>query len=130
MENPIENNLIKFWFENDILISKFQKETVLSLDNLKQVIEMREKISGGEKQYWLYDITNLKNLTKEVRDYAERYGQDYLYCIAVLVNSHITKFIFNSYLKLNKPDFPFLFFTKKEKAVEWLMEIKAKNELS
>lgn len=130
MENPIENNFIKFWFENDILISQFQKDTVLSLDNLKQVIAMREKISGGEKQYWLYDITNLKNLTKEVRDYAERYGQDYLYCIAVLVNSHITKFIFNSYLKLNKPDFPFLFFAKKEEAVEWLMEIKAKNELT
>ena len=127
MEKPIENNFVKFWFENDILFSKFQEDTVLDLDSIKQVIEMREKISGGQKQYWLYDITTLKNVTKEVRDYAERYGQDYLYCIAVLVNSHITKFLFNSYLKLNKPDFPCLFFTEKEKATEWLLEMKSKK---
>lgn len=128
MENSIENNFVKFGFENEILYSQFQKDTVLDLDRIKQVIEMREKISGGQKQYWLYDIVNLKTVPKEVRDYAERYGQDYLYCIAVLVNSHITRFFFNSYLKLNKPDFPFLVFTKKEKAIEWLLQIKAKNE--
>jgi len=128
MENAIENSFVKFWFENGILFSKFQKDTELSLDGIKEAIEIREKISGEQKQYWLYDITNLKNVTKEVRDYADRYGQDYLYSVAVLVNSHITKFIFNSYLKLNKPDIPFLFFANKEKAVEWLLQIKEKNE--
>ncbi len=126
----LENNFVKFWFENGILFSKFQKDTVLNLDRIKQAIEMREKISGKQKQYWLYDITNIKTVPKEVRDYAERHGQDYLYCIAALVNSHTTKFIFNSYLKLNKPDFPVLFFTDKEKATEWIMEIKAKNEIN
>lgn len=95
----LENNFVKFWFENGILFSKFQKDTVLNLDRIKQAIEMREKISGKQKQYWLYDITNIKTVPKEVRDYAERHGQDYLYCIAALVNSHTTKFIFNSYLK-------------------------------
>lgn len=128
MGNPVENNFVKFWFENGILFSEFKKDTVLNLDDIKQAIEMREKLSGEQKQYWLYDITNLKNVTKEVRDYADRFGQNYLYCIAVLVNSHITKFIFNSYLKLNEPEFPFLFFTKREKAIEWLLEIKYKNE--
>lgn len=123
-----ENNFVKFWFENGILFSKFQNDTVLNLDHIKLAIEMREKISREQKQYWLYDITNLKTVSKEVRDYAERYGQDYLHCTAVLVNSHISKFMFNSYLKLNKPDIPFSFFTKKEKAIEWLLEIKAKNE--
>jgi hypothetical protein len=114
-DNYVENDCIKFWFENGILMSRFQSGTELDLTNIKEVIRIREEISEGEKQYWLYDITNLKNITKEVRDYAERYGQDYLYCIAVLVNSHITKFMFNSYLKLNKPDFPFLFLQKKKK---------------
>lgn len=124
----VENNFVKFWFENGILISKFQNDTVIDLDRIKQAIEMRGKISGKQKQYWLYDITNIKNINKEVRDYAEKYGQDYLHCVAMLVNSHITKFIFNSYLKLNKPNLPFMFFSKKEKAIEWLLEIKEKNE--
>ncbi len=128
-ENSVKNELIKFWFENGILISRFQNDIELDLVKIKEVIRLREEISRGEMQSWLYDISNLKNINKEVRDYADRYGQDYLYGVAVLVNSHITKFIFNSYLRLNKPNFPFLFFSNKEKAIEWLLEIKAKNEL-
>ena len=127
-ENSVENEYIKFWFENGIMISRFQKGVELDLVKIKEVIGMREEISGGEMQSWLYDITNLKSVPKEVRDYADRYGQDYLYGVAVLVNSHITKFIFNSYLRLNKPNLPFLFFSNEEKAIEWLLEIKAKNE--
>lgn len=124
----VENDFIKFWFENDILFSKFQKDTELDLESIKQAIEMREKISGEQKQYWLYDITNLKTITKEARHYAAKYGHDFICSNAVLVNSYITKFFFNSYLKLNKPDFPFLCFTKREKAIEWLLAIKAENE--
>jgi hypothetical protein len=124
----VENDFVKFWFEKDILFSKFKKDTELNLDNLKQAIEMREKISGGQNQYWLFDITNLKTVTKEARDYAAKYDEDFIRANAVLVNSYITKFMFNSYLKFNKPDFPFLCYTKKEKAIEWLLEIKAKNE--
>ncbi len=63
----LENDFIKFWIENDILYSRFKKATELNLDTIKQTIEMREKISGGQKQYWLYDITNLKTVTKEAQ---------------------------------------------------------------
>lgn len=124
----IENDFVKFWFENNILFSQFQKGTELNLNGIKQSIELREKISQGQKQYWLYDITNLKTVTKEVRDYAEKYGQDNLNCTAVLVNSHVTKFMFNTYLKLNKPKFPMRVFSSKEEAVKWLQEIKTKND--
>lgn len=125
----LENDFIKFWIENGILFSRFKQATELNIDTVKETIEMREKISGGQYQYWLYDITNLKTVTKEARNYATQYGEDFIYANAVLVNSYISKFIFTTYLKLSKPAFPFLCFTKREKAVEWLLEIKAKNEL-
>lgn len=126
-ENSVKSECVKFWFENGILISRFENGIELDLVKIKEVIRTREEISKGEMQYWLYDITNLKSVSKEVRDYADRYGQDYLYCVAVLVNSHITKFIFNTYIKLKKPIMPFLVFTNKEKAEKWLLEIKADN---
>lgn len=126
-ENSVKNEYIKFWFENGILISRFQEGIELDLVKIKELIRIREEISGGEMQYWLYDITNLKSVSKEVRDYADRYGQDYLNGVAVLVNSHITKFMFNTYLKLNKPKVLFQVFANKEKAVEWLLEIKTEN---
>ncbi len=126
-ENFIKNEYVKFWFENGILISRFQEGIELDLLNIKELIRMREEISRGEMQYWLYDITNLNNVSKEVRDYANKYGQGYLDAVAVLVNSHITKFMFNSYLRLNKPNFPFQVFANKEKAMEWLLENKGKS---
>lgn len=127
MKEKTENDFVCFWIENGILFSQFKTDTVLNIDKIKEVILLREKISKGEDQYWLYDISNLKNINKEVRDYAEEFGQDYLAATAVLVNSHVAKFIFNAYLKLNKPKNPFLFFLTKEKAVAWLLELKQKK---
>lgn len=126
----LENDFIKFWIENGILFSRFKKPTELNIDTIKEAIAMREKISGGQKQYWLYDITNLKTVTKEARNYATKYGENFIYASAVIVNSYISKFIFTAYLKLSRPDFPFLCYTKKEKALAWLLEIKTNNERS
>ncbi|MEN9908822.1 MAG: hypothetical protein RLZZ540_1971 [Bacteroidota bacterium] len=126
-ENLVENDFIAFRLENGILFSKFQEGVEVDVERMKELISLREKISSGEMQYWLYDLGNVKNMTKEARDYADRYGQNYLRAVAVLVNSHITKFIFNTYIKLKKPIMPFLVFTNKEKAEEWLLEIKTEN---
>jgi hypothetical protein len=126
-ENLVENDFIAFRLENGILFSKFQEGVEVDVERMKELINLREKISSGEMQYWLYDLGNVKNMTKEARDYADRYGQNYLRAVAVLVNSHITKFIFNTYIKLKKPIMPFLVFTNKEKAEEWLLEIKTEN---
>lgn len=123
-ENYIMEKCIEFWFDKDILMSKFKKNTELNLVNIKEIIRQREEISGGQKQYWLYDLRNATNMSKEARDYADQYGQDFLHAVAVLVNSHITKFIFNSYLKFKKPIMPFHVFTTTEKAMRWLLELK------
>ncbi len=127
MNNITETDFIKFWFENGILISSFKDDTVLDLEKIKVAITIREQISEGKNQFWLYDISNLNNINKEVRDYADKYGQDYLNGIAVLINSHITRFMFNTYLRLNRPKIPFLFFSNKEKAFEWLLKLKENN---
>ncbi len=124
----IENDYMKFWFEDGILFSKFQQDTILDIEAVKQTIEMREQISVEKSQYWLYDITNMKSVTNEARQYAAQHGHDLIYACAGLVDSYVTKFIFTSYKKFGTPDFPFAFFTDKEKAVKWLSEIKAKNE--
>lgn len=124
-----ENRFIKFWFERDILNSTFENTIELDLLKMKEVIQIREEISGEKKQYWLYDITNVKNITKEARDYADKQGQDRLSAVGVLVNSHVTKFIFNSYFKLKKSKMPFQVFTNKEKALEWLLSLKEKSKM-
>jgi hypothetical protein len=95
---------------------------------MKILIQTREEISNNKNQYWCSDATKIKSITKEARDYSEVNGQKLIYANAVVINSHVTKFIFNSYIKLKKVNFPFKAFTKKEDAIEWLKQIKSENE--
>jgi hypothetical protein len=124
-----ENDFMKFWFEDGILFSKFQKDTVVNLEAVKTTIELREKISVEKNQYWLFDITNIKSVTNEARQYGSKHGHNLVSACAVLVNSYFTKFLFTTYMKFNKPDFPFAFFANEEKAVEWLKELKEQNAM-
>ncbi|MGG7034593.1 MAG: hypothetical protein ACI7YS_05270 [Flavobacterium sp.] len=124
----IENEYVKFWFENGILFDELKRSTQITKDIMIGLVELRTTISDNKKQYWCMDGINVKSIDKEARDYADKYGQDLLFATAALVNSHLTKFMFNTFLKLKNPVIPFQVFTKKEEAIEWLLEIKAKNE--
>lgn len=128
--NEFESELVTTSIIDGIVLLKFQKGTILDLDAVKEAIALREKFATDEHQYVLCDITNVKNVTAEARKYGSKHGHNQIYACAVVINSCVTKFIFTSYLKFSKPDFPFAFFTCKEKALEWLKEIKAKNTKS
>lgn len=95
---------------------------------MSKLIELRHEISKNTNQYWCMDGTKIVSLNKEARDYAEKYGQDFINANAMMVNSHVTKFIYNMYVKLKSLGFPFQVFTDREKAVKWLLEIKSENE--
>lgn len=124
----IENDFMKFWIEDGILFSEFKKETDGTLENIKALIDLRTAISEGEKQYWCYDFKGIKPYDKAARDYADKFGQDDLYACAAVLDSHISKFIINAFIKLKKPKVPLRGFKKKEEAVYWLEELKRKNE--
>jgi hypothetical protein len=123
----LENDFIKFWFENGILYSRFKKTTDGTLENIKEIIDLRHQISNNKKQYWCYDFNGIKSYDKLGRDYAEKNGQEHLYGCAILLNSHITKFILNTFMTLKKPVVPLKGFTNKEDAVNWLNELMKKN---
>ncbi len=122
-----ENDFIKFWIEDDILYSQFKGQTIGTLENVKAIIDLRHEVSAGEKQYWCYDFGGIKTFDKVARDYADKNGQDYLHACAVILNSHITKFILNTFIILKNPEVPLKGFTNKRDAVHWLNELKKKN---
>jgi hypothetical protein len=124
----LENEFIRFWIADGIMHSKFKCEVHFDLDKIQKLIETRHAISNNANQYWCYDVKDGKGFSKECRDYADTHGQEFLFACAVVINSHIQKFLFNAFLKLNKSKIPFQAFTDKDKAIEWLKEIKAKNE--
>lgn len=124
----VENDFVKFWIEDNILYSQFKKPTDGTIENIKAIIDLRNEISDGEKQYWCYDFNGIKSYNKEARDYAEKNGQEDLYACAVVLNSHIAKFILNAFMVLKKSTVPLRGFAKKNEAINWLNELKKKNE--
>ena len=126
--NVVENDFIKFWFEDGLLCSAYKVPVDIDLEKAKQTIALRHEISNNQKQYWCYDIALLNSFSKDSRDYADKHGQELLYACATTVNSHLTKFMFNTFLKLKGSKIPMKVFTKRDEAIKWLLEIKAKNE--
>ncbi len=124
----VENDFIKFWIEDDILHSQFKKRTEGTVENIKAIIDLRHQISDNKRQYWCYDFNGIQSYDKEARDYADKNGQEDLYACAAVFNSHITKFILNTFMMLKNPKVPLKGFTKKEDAIKWLSELKGKNQ--
>ncbi len=122
-----ENDIIEFWIEDGIMYSKFKKQVAGGLEDIKKIIEARHEISEMQKQYWCYDFTGIKAYSKEARDYAEIHGQEYLHATAAIINSFVTSFILNIFMKLKSPKVPLKAFTNKEDAVAWLRELRAQN---
>jgi hypothetical protein len=98
----LENDFIKFWIEDDILYSQFKKPTNGTIGNIKAIIDLRHEISDDKKQYWCYDFNVIKSYYKDARDYAEKNGQEHLFACAVILNSHIAKFILNTFMTLKR----------------------------
>ena len=119
---------MKFWIEDGILYSQFKKPIIINIERIKALIDLRTEISGGEKQYWCYDFKGIESYDKEARDYAEIYGQEYLYACAAIFNSHIAKFTLNTFMVLKTPLIPLRGFTEKNEAIHWLNELKKKSE--
>lgn len=119
----VENNFIRFWIEDGIMYSAFKEPTVVNLDVARKIVELRHEISQGEKQRWCFDFTLLKEYKKEARDYAAIHGQEYLYGTAVIINSHIERFILNTFMRLKSSKIPLQAFRTREDAAKWLNSI-------
>ncbi len=68
-------------------------------------------------------------MTKDAKDYASKYGDNYLHAAAIIVHSHLQKFIINTFITVKKPNVKTRIFTDKVKAKNWLLELKAKNRV-
>ena len=129
-EQTLENEFIRFWIEDGILFSEFKQPIHLDLNIGVDIINLRHKISAGEKQYWCYDFKNILSMSSETKEQAAKYGQEYLHATAAIVYNHFQKFIVNIFISLKKPKIPFLAFTDKEKAISWLRSHQEKNQLN
>jgi hypothetical protein len=124
MDN-IENDFVKFWIEGDILNCAY-KSTDIDLNGARIITQDRLKISNGTTYPCLTDITEVKKVTKEARDYLAS-DPKHLSAAAFIVNSSLNKIIGNFFINISKPEIPTRLFMNKKDALQWLEQFKAKK---
>ena len=125
----LEDEYARLWIDQQgILHTEFKKDVILNVEICKQLIDTRHKISEGEYQYWFYDFKHIKGMPSEGKEYADKYGQDFLHASAALVHNHLQKYLVNIFIAIKKPRVPFRAFTDKQDAITWLLKHKKQNE--
>ncbi|MGA9637056.1 hypothetical protein [Flavobacterium sp.] len=123
----VENDYIKLWLENDMLFSSFKKPIRLTLEESKKFVELRCLISNSECQYWCMNLAGVKFISNEASTFLHENGQELLHACAMVVNSHLIKFMAKVFISSRKTKIPVKIFTSEKEALLWLNDIKKQN---
>ncbi len=123
----IENENYKLWIENGLLFSVFKKPTDMTLEVAKSAIELRHSISNNQHQYWCMDLRNLKETSDEAKKCIDENGDEFLYACAMIVNSHLMKFMVKVFNRKKKRKIPVEIFSSETYAVNWLNKMKERK---
>lgn len=110
-------------FVDGIVYATFNDKVIIDLDAARECVEQRKKLTDFNSAAILIDAKNIKNLTKEARQYlGSEEGYRLLSAAAVISESHVSNFIANFFIKVNlsQASVPVKLFSKKSKAIEWL----------
>jgi hypothetical protein len=110
--------------EKGIFFLQYHALDLLELDVAKVVVKNRLALKNGVSYPCLFDITQVKQSTKEARDYMAIEGNELVLASAILVTSPMLKMMANFFIMVNKPTNPTRMFTDLESALDWLAQFK------
>ncbi len=110
--------------KNGIFYAIFKELNTLDMDAAKVSVKDRLDFFEGKSYPCLFDITKVKETTKEARDFMANEGNDLVIASAMVVNNPMLKMMANFYIMVNKPKNPTRLFTDRDSALEWLEQYK------
>lgn len=127
--NRVPEGRLSFnWFEDGILFGQFAPQLVIDLDTARETINARKKFAGSGVYPFLVEVSDVKSVTKEARDYfASADGTSNVIAAAIMTNSVLGKMMCNFFLNCSKPLVPTKLFTSREEAIKWLGKFKNKQ---
>lgn len=93
----------------------------IGMKEAKEYHSMIEYLTKGQPHVTVLDITGVKHISKEARDFLATNSshQDTTIGVALIVNSFTARTIANFFLTVNKPDYPIKVFTDTLLAQQW-----------
>jgi len=125
--NIIKNDFVKLTIEHDILIGEFNC-LKLDLEKAKEILRLRLELTGEKSYKTCADSTQVKEFTKEARDYMSK-GDAYknISAFAAVTGNSVTKMVINFYLGIKPHPIPTKFFTNRKDAIVWLKTLELKE---
>lgn len=123
--NKIESEYATLKLEDGIIYGEY-KDIVLDLKGAKQVVNDRKEITLCKTYPLIIDVRNVREVTKEARDYfASKEGEEFLSAAAIVSGSMLTTFLANFVIQVSfvKTNIPTRLFKDKEKALDWIKSI-------
>lgn len=92
----------------------------LDMDTLKKVTEIGDTWNEEKLCANLFDIRNMMFIDSKTRAYAAAQFRSHVAASAIVVESRMSSYFANLYLKFSKPKIPTRLFTKTDEAEDWL----------
>lgn len=111
------------WIQDQTLFCIYAPFLEINLDIAKAWVQSRDKFTKGKCFPLLLDISNLKFITREAREFlASKEGNKNIIAGAYIASTRNEKFLWEMFLKINRPPIPSKIFVEKQEALEWLKE--------
>lgn len=115
-----QNEYVSLIYEDDILHGKYLIKK-LDIEVAKSVMDLQIRTFGTEINYIITDLSIVKHVTKEARDYFVREEFTRNLCAGAFITPTILhKLMFTFFMSFNKPVVPSAFFTNQLDALLWI----------
>ena len=114
---------------NGISRCTYHKNLIVDAAIAKQMMEARLLLSGVATLPALVDARQGTYVTSSARRFlADKHSYKQVSAMAILINHHVMKVLFNTLLRIKMCDTPVKLFTDQEEALAWLEGFKEKKK--
>ena len=92
----------------------------IDMDTLKKVTEIGDTWNEEKLCANLFDIRDMMFIDSKTRTYAAEQYREHVAASAIVVESRMSSYFANLYLKFSKPKIPTRLFSKMDEAEKWL----------
>ncbi|PSR53138.1 hypothetical protein AHMF7605_06140 [Adhaeribacter arboris] len=120
-----ETKYVNMYIQEGIFQCYFKAMDIMDINVAEATVRDRLQFFENTAYPCLFDITQVKETTKDARDFMANEGNNLVLASAMVVNSPMLKMMANFYIMVNKPKNPTRLFTDRESALEWLEQFKS-----
>jgi len=112
----------------DIVWGEFKEPLYVNLTVAEEIVSSRIDFTQNREHYMVVDLSNIKQVSPEAKEYLQSAegGTKNILGAAFIANNPVAGLIANVFVKI-PADFEAKYFTNKDEALDWILEIRQKN---